>query len=348
MFNRRRPSSQRGRPRHVEIMRKSTKMRHSRSRNFWMFLGLIVSSAAAGQAAPPSGGDFSRGLPPVGGRVPDNVILVKGAWSSASDSTTPLPESGKTDAKSYDNPYFGFSLTLPTHWEQKFEGPPPSDSGYYVLAQLRPTDTAPGKPRGTVLIAAQDLFFSSTQAGDSLQLINYTRDHLQTGYRVESPPSSVTIAGRSFVRLGYVSPVAGLHWSMLATEIRCHVVEFVFTSTDTRLVETLARSLKDMKFTTGEDADAPVCIKDYATPENILEQVDPIFSEHRYNPIPVRVIIDREGKVKHIHFLSAFPAQSQALTTALKQWRFKPYLRNGQPVEVETGILFGRPARAAL
>jgi hypothetical protein len=313
-----------------------------------MFLGLIVSSATAGQAVHPSGGDFSQGLPPTGGRVPDNVILVKGAWSSASDSTTPLPESGKINAQSYDNPYFGFSLTLPTNWEQKFEGPPPSDSGYYVLAQLRPTQTAPGKPRGTVLIAAQDLFFSSTQATDSLQLINYTRDHLQTGYRVESPPSQVTIAGRSFVRLGYVSPVAGLHWSILATQIRCHVVEFVFTGTDTHLVETLARGLKEMKFAADGDSTAPACIKDYATPENIVERVDPILSEHKYNPIPVRVIIDRDGKVKHIHFLSAFPGQSQALTTALMQWRFKPYLRDGQPVEVETGILFGRPPRGAL
>jgi hypothetical protein len=33
------------------------------------------------------------------------------------------------------------------------------------------------------------------------------------------------------------------------------------------------------------------------------------------------------------------------------QWRFKPYLRDGEPVEVETGLLFGRsmrPSAAAL
>jgi riboflavin biosynthesis pyrimidine reductase len=94
--------------------------------------------------------------------------------------------------------------------------------------------------------------------------------------------------------------------------------------------------------------DEPVCIKGYASAENILERVDPVFSEQRYNQVPVRVIIDREGKVKHVHFLSAFPAQSQAITAALSQWRFKPYLRNGQPVEVETGMLFGRVPRGAL
>jgi protein TonB len=60
----------------------------------------------------------------------------------------------------------------------------------------------------------------------------------------------------------------------------------------------------------------------------------------------VRVVIDREGNVKHIHFLSAFPEQAAAVSDALRQWRFKPYIRDGQPVEIETGILFGRAPRA--
>ena len=93
---------------------------------------------------------------------------------------------------------------------------------------------------------------------------------------------------------------------------------------------------------------APVCVKDYATPQNILERDDPVLTERHYNAIPVRVIIDREGKVKHIHYLSAFPAQAQTITAALAHWRFKPYLRNGQPVEIETGMLFGRAPRGAL
>ena len=319
------------------------KMRHPRSRTFWMCLSLSLSSAATSQTSPSNGGDFSQGSIQ---KVPENVILVKGAWSSASDTVTPLPEGGQLDVRAYGNRYFGLELPLPKGWVQKYEGPPPSDSGYYVLAQLRPQQSGPGQSRGTLLVAAQDLFFSTTRATDPLQLINYTRDHLQADYRVESPPRQVALAGRTFVRFDYIAPVAGLHWSILATEVRCHVVEFVVTSSDKHLVETLAHGLNEMKF--GEGADAPVCLANYAVPANILHREDPIFSERRYNPIPVRVIIDRDGKVKHIHFLSAFPAQSQALTTALMQWRFKPYLRDGQPVEVETGILFGRAPRGAL
>jgi hypothetical protein len=321
-------------------------MRHPRSRTFWLLLFLSLSSAATSQEAPSNGGDFSQGSTV---RIPDNVILVKGAWSSASDAVTPLPEGGQLDARTYANPYFGIELPLPKGWIQKFEGPPPSDSGYYVLAQLRPAQPAPGQPRGSLLVAAQDLFFSTTRATDPLQLINYTRDHLQADYRVEGPPRQLTLAGHTFVRFDYGAPAAGLHWALLATQIRCHVVEFVVTSADTRLVETLTRGLNDMKLGGGglTDSTAPVCLANYAVPTNILHREDPIFSEHRYNPIPVRVIIDRDGKVKHVHYLSAFPSQSQALTTALMQWRFRPYLRDGQPVEVETGILFGRAPRGA-
>ena len=332
-------------------------MRSTRSRIFLMLLGFFVSSAAAAQAAAaPNGGDISQGSegPPLI-KVPPNVILVKGAWSSASDTVTPLPEGGKVSTETYDNPYFGLTLPVPPGWIQKYEGPPPSDSGYYVLAQLRPADAALGqnagrsgdKVRGTLLIAAQDMFFTTTHTTGPLELINYTRDHLQADYRVERPPTTVTVAGRDFIRFGYVSPVAGLHWTFFATQIRCHVVEFIFTSADTRLLESLTRNLNGLR-SRPETASEPVCIKGYVSAENILERVDPVFSEQRYNQIPVRVIIDREGRVKHIHFLSAFPAQSQAISAALSQWRFKPYLRNGEPVEVETGMLFGRVPRGGL
>jgi len=85
----------------------------------------------------------------------------------------------------------------------------------------------------------------------------------------------------------------------------------------------------------------PVCIKDYAREENMIARVNPIFTEHRFNPVPVRIVIDKEGKVKHLHFLSAFPDQAKVITDALGQWRFKPYRKAGEPIEVETGVLFG-------
>jgi hypothetical protein len=85
----------------------------------------------------------------------------------------------------------------------------------------------------------------------------------------------------------------------------------------------------------------PMCFKDYARDENVIERVEPVLTEARVNPVPVRIIINKDGTVEHIHFLSAFPDQVKAITDALAQWRFRPYLHDGRPVEVETGITFG-------
>jgi hypothetical protein len=254
----------------------------------------------------------------------------------------------------YTNPYFGLTYALSPGWTEKFTGPPPSDSGYYVLAQLRPADTLGATTRGSTLIAAQDLFFTFTPAGNALELINYSKDKLSADYRVEQAPTLVTIAGHSFVSFGYGSPVAELHWQIMATQVRCHMIQFVFTSRDNKLIESLIQQMDSMSLP-GEagpisgwgGGEVPVCIKNYASSENVLEKVDPFFTERRFNPVPVRIIIDKEGRVKHVHFLSAFSDQAKAISDALTQWRFRPYLRDGCPVEVETGIMFGRAPRLA-
>jgi hypothetical protein len=330
---------------------------YSGFRHSSILLALLLSSLACvsparPQGSPPNGGDFSHNTEAK--KLPTGVILVKGAWASTSDSVTPVPESGSIVNNLYSNPYFSLTYTLPPGWIQKFTGPPPSDSGYYVLAQIRPAESSKDTPRGSVLVAAQDLFFTQTPAQNAFELIKYSETKLSTDYKVERAPTEVSIAGRLFVRYDYVSPVAELHWHVLATQIRCHSVQFVFTSREVKLTENLIAQMDSIKLpaeaapTLGRGgADKPVCIKDYATGENIIEKVDPFFSGRRFNPVPVRIIIDKEGKVKHIHFLSAFPEQSKAISDALSQWRFKPYLQDGQPVEVETGIMFGRAPRPA-
>jgi len=309
------------------------------------------SQGVGQQSAPRSGGDFSDSKPPLT-KVPPGVILIKGAWSSASDSVTPVPEGGTVTNDVFHDPYFGMTYDLPPGWTEKYKGPPPSDSGRYVLAQLSPADTFQGPARGSILITAQDMFFTAARASNAAELLNSMKDTLQPDYIVEMPPTPTKIADRSFTVFAYWSPVAQLHWYVLATEIRCHVVQIVLTSRDTKLLDGLMGNMKRMTLIedagpaagAGESA-VPVCIKDYARAENMIARVDPVFIQPRFNPVPVRIIIDREGKIKHIHFLSAFTDQAKAITDALVQWRFKQYRRDGHPVEVETGILFGHAPR---
>lgn len=360
----------------------------SRCSGFLITIGLLASLAAWGQssqsiqsvpiqnapiqntpaqnapAQPGSslnGGDFSTNSHPgPEGIVPRDTIIVKGAWSSASDSTTPLPETVALANNILTDQYFGISYTLPPGWIQQFTPPPPSESGSYTLAQLVRSGGYKfgqgGGPqeesRGSIMLTAQDMFFTSVPAANAQQYVNYAKTHLADYYQLELKPTQTTIAGQPFTFFAYWSPDAQLHWYVLATQIRCHTVEIVLMNHDPKALEEMVRDMdKKMKFPaeagsmggTGGGS-VPVCIKDYAQGGNVTERVEPVLTLHRYNAIPVRIIIDKEGKVKHIHFLSAYPEQEKTITEALKQWKFRPYEKNGQRLEVETGIMFGRPS----
>ena len=49
-------------------------------------------------------------------------------------------------------------------------------------------------------------------------------------------------------------------------------------------------------------------------------------------------IIDKEGSVANLKVDSGPKELRQSSIDAVRQWKYKPYLRNGQPVEVRTKI----------
>ena len=49
-------------------------------------------------------------------------------------------------------------------------------------------------------------------------------------------------------------------------------------------------------------------------------------------------VISTNGEIENLQLVSGHPMLVPAAIAAVKQWRYKPYLLNGQPVEVETQI----------
>src|ERR1700694_850945 len=146
-------------------------------------LALSVSLLAWGQNAgpqnaPQNGGDFSTNTSPQK-TVPKDVVIVKGAWASASDSVTPLPEDGTVTGNVFKSDYFGLTYQLPPNWVQKYKGAPPSETGRYVLAQIRPDNAHKAQTPGTILITADDMFFTPLPASNALELINFHKANLK-------------------------------------------------------------------------------------------------------------------------------------------------------------------------
>jgi periplasmic protein TonB len=49
-------------------------------------------------------------------------------------------------------------------------------------------------------------------------------------------------------------------------------------------------------------------------------------------------MISREGAIENLQVLSGHPMLVQAAVDAVRQWRYRPYVLNGEPVEVETEV----------
>jgi protein TonB len=54
--------------------------------------------------------------------------------------------------------------------------------------------------------------------------------------------------------------------------------------------------------------------------------------------VVLSAVIDVNGQIQNLQLISGHPMLVPAAITAVKLWRYKPYLLNGQPVEVETTI----------
>jgi periplasmic protein TonB len=54
--------------------------------------------------------------------------------------------------------------------------------------------------------------------------------------------------------------------------------------------------------------------------------------------VVLTAIISKDGTIQNLQLVSGHPMLAPAAIEAVKQWRYKPFLLNGQPVEVETTV----------
>jgi protein TonB len=70
----------------------------------------------------------------------------------------------------------------------------------------------------------------------------------------------------------------------------------------------------------------------------------PIYSEFArqagiQGSVVLQALIDKNGNIEDLTLVSGHPVLAPAATKAVKQWKYKPYLLNGQAVKVETQIV---------
>ncbi len=77
--------------------------------------------------------------------------------------------------------------------------------------------------------------------------------------------------------------------------------------------------------------------------DHITKRVDPIYpplakQARIQGEVILRVEISKSGDVENMQLVSGHPMLAPAAIDAVKQWKYAPYLLNGNPVEVDTQV----------
>jgi periplasmic protein TonB len=99
----------------------------------------------------------------------------------------------------------------------------------------------------------------------------------------------------------------------------------------------------------------PTAIPKVATPQRVrvsagvtqglkIKNVNPVYPQMAkiarvQGPVVLAAVIGKDGSIQNLHVLStASPLLNQAAIDAVREWRYRPYILNGEPVEVDTQI----------
>jgi len=101
-------------------------------------------------------------------------------------------------------------------------------------------------------------------------------------------------------------------------------------------------------------ASTPVAVPKIATPQrvrvsagvqqgNLVNQVKPTYPQIAKNAriqgaVVLQAEISKQGTIENLRVISGHPMLVPSALDAVKQWRYKPYYLNGEPVAVETTI----------
>jgi periplasmic protein TonB len=75
----------------------------------------------------------------------------------------------------------------------------------------------------------------------------------------------------------------------------------------------------------------------------LIRQIQPIYPQsarmmHLSGEVVLHAIIGSDGSVRELQVMSGHPILAQAALAAVREWRYRPTMLSGEPVEVDTTI----------
>jgi periplasmic protein TonB len=75
----------------------------------------------------------------------------------------------------------------------------------------------------------------------------------------------------------------------------------------------------------------------------VIRKVNPTYPQiaktaRVQGQVVLQAVISKEGTIEGLKVISGHPLLTQSAVDAVKQWRYRPYILNGEPVEVDTTV----------
>ena len=125
-------------------------------------------------------------------------------------------------------------------------------------------------------------------------------------------------------------------------EFKFNPDEFMAQNTK-RSPESESRPTSSEQSSTRVTTNSNVHVSGNAMAGQVISHPAPVYpqeaKDHRIQgTVVLKAVIDKEGNVEHLNVVSGPKELMQSALDAVSQWKYKPYLLNGEPTEVETTI----------
>jgi TonB family protein len=301
------------------------------------------------------------------------VLLLSLASAQSSDSRAhkPGPEYGTVVNNIYANEFLGFRFPIPDGWEVNSETVGAEREGEATRTpggglELLIVDQHNARSfRNRIVVTALDASVTTLTTQEYVAKmvgVLVSRD----GRKLVHESTQVELAGKSFIRSDYKQPVPGgeLAEAFVCTKFSGYFLGWTFVAGSPEELEGLVRSLQQLSFRDEPNAmkgtilgSGPqitqgsmpsklpqrVRVSQRVSDGLVITKVTPHYPDDArlariQGSVILKAEIDKNGNVDLLTLISGHPMLVPSAIEAVKQWKYKPYLLNGQPVIVETQV----------
>jgi len=267
----------------------------------------------------------------------------------------------------YSNEFFDFQYPLSRDWVRETEAMRKrvsaggQSSGMYVLlAAVRiPQKTAPLEADSSFVVSAIESGGRSCE-----QYLQAVADslHSQKEAQEKGAVATLTFVGREFYRADFDFRESPSHRTFLCTQSKRYLLQWNVVGLSKGAVESVVSTLNSISAMQPKAAPAEpaASANSGAGPENkpqvmsvrvaqgvsqglIIKKVPPVYPPqakyaHIQGSVLMSAVISKQGDIEDLEVLDGPIELAVSAVNAVRQWKYRPYVLNGEPVEVHTTI----------